>query len=144
MERAAAAFVGTHDFAGFRASACQAASTERTIEAVTITGAASPLGPAHDPGRLDPLAPSEGAGPDLVDVDVRGRAFLYNMVRIMVGTLVEVGLRRRTPESIAELLAQPDRRQAGPTAPPRASHLVEVRWPPPNGLGAGDGAATAE
>ena len=71
-------------------------------------------------------------------------AFLYNMVRIMVGTLVEVGLRRRTPESIAELLAQPDRRRAGPTAPPEGLTLVEVRWPPPNGLGAGDGAATAE
>lgn len=137
MREAAQAFVGTHDFGSFRAAACQASSTERTMEAVTIAGRSAPVGPLGDPGRLDPVvASSDAQGPDLVEIDVRGTAFLYNMVRIMVGTLVEVGLSRREPGTIAELLAEPDRRRAGPTAPAQGLTLVEVRWP-------GGGALTA-
>lgn len=128
MQRAAAGFVGTHDFAGFRAAACQAATTERTIEEVTVRGLRDPVGPLDDPGRLDP-EPSPSDDPDVIEIDVWGTAFLYNMVRIMVGTLVEVGRGRREPESIAELLARPDRRRSGATAPAQGLTLVQVRWP---------------
>ena len=132
MQAAARAFAGTHDFGSFRASHCQAQTTERTIEAVTVRWGAEAFGPPHDLGRLDPHACDGGspeAGPDWIDVDVRGQAFLYNMVRIMVGTLVDVGLGRRAVGLIAELLARPDRSKAGPTAPACGLTLIEVRWP---------------
>ena len=78
---------------------------------------------AADPACLDddPAA--------LVEVEVRGEAFLQNMVRIMVGTLVEVGLGRRAPAWVATLLARPDRQRSGATAPPEGLTLVEVLWP---------------
>lgn len=137
IKQAAGAFVGTHDFGSFRASACQAKSTERTIESVEISFGASATGPMGDRGRLDAEVhagerkpgPVSAWGPDWVEVHVWGKAFLMNMVRIMVGTLVEVGRGRRPPTSVAELLASPDRTKAGETAPPRGLVLVEVRWP---------------
>ena len=124
--------MGTHDFGSFRGSGCQAKTTERTIDDVTVRWGADPQGPAGDPGRLDPAAHDGGTpghGPDALEIDVHGRAFLFNMVRIMVGTLVEVGLGRRGEGSIAELLARPDRRRAGTTAPACGLTLMEVRWP---------------
>lgn len=131
MQHAARAFVGTHDFGSFRASHCQARTSERTIDDVTLRWGAGAPGPSTDPGRLDPAAHDGGAGsgPDWIDVHVHGRAFLYNMVRIMVGTLVEVGQGRRSPDGIASLLARPDRTRAGPTAPACGLTLVEVIWP---------------
>ncbi|MCH9681184.1 MAG: tRNA pseudouridine synthase A [Deltaproteobacteria bacterium] len=135
MQDAAVRFGGTHDFGSFRASHCQAHTTTRTIDTVTLRWGARSMGPPRDEGRLDPL-PIDGAvpgrGPDWIEVHVRGRAFLYNMVRIMVGTLVDVGLGRRAPDDITSLLATPDRRNAGPTAPAAGLTLVEVRWPRPS------------
>ena len=58
-----------------------------------------------------------------------GQAFLQNMVRIMVGTLVDVGIGRRPPRDVSALLEHPDRSRAGMTAPARGLTLVEVRWP---------------
>lgn len=137
MREAGQAFVGTHDFAGFRASACQSPTTERTIETVEVTFGAAALGPMSDPGRLDPQVqrgekapgPPSAWGPDWIEVHIWGLAFLQNMVRIMVGTLVDVGLGRSSPADVAGLLAQPDRSRAGATAPARGLTLVEVRWP---------------
>lgn len=124
MQAAAAAFVGEHDFAGFRASTCQAQTTVRRMLAVEVVAAA-----AEEPAGLSSVADS--SAPALVTVTVRGEAFLQNMVRIMVGTLVEVGLGRWEPERIAEVLARPDRSRAGRTAPPEGLTLVEVHWPDP-------------
>jgi tRNA pseudouridine38-40 synthase len=132
MQRAARAFAGTHDFGSFRGSGCQAKTTVRTIDDVSVRWAADPNGPWGDSGRLDPESHDGGTpghGPDVVEIDVHGRAFLFNMVRIMVGTLVEVGLRRRPETSVAELLARPDRTKAGTTAPACGLVLMEVRWP---------------
>lgn len=126
MRDAAARFCGTHDFAGFRAAACQSATTVRTVHRVEVEAGGTPVGPAEDPGRLDPL-PS--AGPTSLDVHVHGEAFLMNMVRIMVGTLVEVGRGRWSPDVVDDLLARPDRRRSGMTAPARGLTLMEVRWP---------------
>ena len=64
-------------------------------------------------------------------ITVRGEAFLQNMVRIMVGTLVEIGLGRRPAGDVAALLAAPDRARSGVTAPPQGLTLVEVHWPEP-------------
>jgi tRNA pseudouridine38-40 synthase len=136
MQEAAARFVGTHDFSSFRASTCQAKTTERTVRAVEISWGPSAVGPMSDPGRLDPRirsgepepGPASAWGPDWIEVHVWGTAFLQFMVRIMVGTLVEVGLQRQPPAWVSALLAAGDRRLAGPTAPARGLTLVEVLW----------------
>ena len=123
MQAAALHFVGEHDFAGFRASGCQAQTTVRRMQAVTVRGLPVSDELADDPSCLD----HDPAG--LVEIEVRGEAFLQNMVRIMVGTLVEVGLGRRTPAWVAGRLAAPDRQRSGATAPPEGLTLVEVLWP---------------
>ena len=66
--------------------------------------------------------------PHVIEVDVRGNAFLRHMVRIMVGTLSEVGTGKRKVGQVAEILASRDRTQAGITAPPQGLELVEVRY----------------
>ena len=128
MRAAAAAFVGTHDYAAFRTAQCQARTSTRTVTRVHVTGVAGPLGPPEDAGRFD--AGSEDQA--LVTVDVEGHAFLHNMVRIMAGTLVEVGLGRREPDVIEALLRRGERQEAGPTAPACGLTLLEVRWPRPS------------
>lgn len=126
MQAAADLFVGEHDFAGFRAVACQARTTIRRILSVDVV--ASPAGDELPP---DPTTLPPGPGPEVVTITVRGEAFLQNMVRIMVGTLVDVGVGRRDPSAIRDLLARPDRQRSGATAPPEGLTLVEVLWPDP-------------
>jgi tRNA pseudouridine38-40 synthase len=101
MQAAARHFVGEHDFAGFRASGCQAQTTVRRMLEVTVRG-----GPVVDEIADDPGCLARTTRREIVEVEVRGEAFLQNMVRIMVGTLVEVGLGRRPPAWVAELLAR--------------------------------------
>jgi len=108
MQGAAAALVGEHDFAAFRAAGCTARTTVRRIDQIDV---------AELPGE-----------PAIVAVDVRGNAFLRNMVRIVVGTLVEVGQGRRPLGQVAEILAARDRTKAGITAPARGLELVSVRY----------------
>jgi tRNA pseudouridine38-40 synthase len=105
MQAGAEHLLGEHDFAAFRAAGCTARTTRRRIDDIAI----EPDG-------------------ELVVVDVRGNAFLRNMVRIVVGTLVEVGLGRRDPAQVAEILASLDRTKAGITAPAHGLELVEVRY----------------
>jgi tRNA pseudouridine38-40 synthase len=106
MQSAATALVGQHDFAAFRAAGCSAKSTLRRVDSIAVTRSA----------------------PELIEVDVRGNAFLRNMVRIVVGTLVEVGTGVRPVSQVAEILASKDRTQAGITAPPQGLELIEVRY----------------
>ena len=105
MRAAAALLVGEHDFAAFRASGCSAKTTVRRVESIDIT----------DDGEL-------------VHVDVRGNAFLRNMVRILVGTLAEVGSGARSMAQVVEILAGRDRTKAGITAPAQGLELVSVRY----------------
>jgi tRNA pseudouridine38-40 synthase len=106
MMHAARALVGEHDFSAFRAAGCSAKTTVRRIDSIAVT--------RPDPERLE--------------VDIRGNAFLRQMVRIIVGTLVEVGSGRRPIGQVAEILAGRDRTKAGITAPPQGLELVEVRY----------------
>ena len=106
MRAAAAQLVGTRDFAALRASGGSARTSVRTLERVTIAG--------------------KSGGE--VALEFEGSGFLRHMVRNAVGTLVEVGRGRRTPESLAALLAAGDRRGAGPTAPARGLVLLAVRY----------------
>jgi tRNA pseudouridine38-40 synthase len=114
MREAAAALIGEHDFAAFRAAGCTAKHTVRRIDQVEVS-------------ELPDELPGEGQAP-VIAIDVRGNAFLRNMVRIVVGTLVEVGRGRRSPGQVAEILASRDRTRAGITAPARGLELVSVRY----------------
>lgn len=102
MRRGAALFVGEHDFAAFRTSGCAAKTTIRRIDAVEIVVAG-----------------------DLVYIDVIGSGFLRNMVRIMAGTLVEIGKGRMPPEHVRRCLTESGVK-AGPTAPSHGLCLMEV------------------
>ena len=78
------------------------------------------------PGTAGHLAP--GAPERELHIVVRGSGFLYNMVRIITGTLIEVGRGHRPPQYIDELLAHPDRQNAGPTAPPNGLCLEWIKY----------------
>lgn len=103
MTQAAEDFVGRHDFAAFRGAGCDARTTEREIFAVDLV--------------------RDG---ELTHIDVRGEGFLRHMVRVMVGTLVEIGLGRRPVDDVARLLREGCRSAAGRTAPPHGLCLMEV------------------
>lgn len=124
MQRAARAFVGEHDFASFRAAGCQAQSTMRRIDRVDVTQVETWCGIEGDAGAAPKVE-----GPGALRVDVHGSSFLMHMVRIMVGSLVEVGLGRKDERFISQLLQEPDRSKAGPTAPALGLTLEEVKWP---------------
>ena len=104
MREAAQKLVGTHDFASFARPGHGRENTIRTV----LSCAVSARGP-------------------LVVVGVEGTGFLWNMVRIMVGTLGEVGMGRHEPDVIPRMLAARDRRAAGPTAPPHGLYLQWIR-----------------
>jgi tRNA pseudouridine38-40 synthase len=105
MREAATAFIGEHDFRAFRASDCDRKSTVRLIRAFEVD--------------------RHGA---LITCEVDGTAFLKNMVRIMVGTLVAAGQGELDAEGIRRLLAAGDRTQSGMTAPAHGLTLVRVHY----------------
>jgi len=120
MREAATALIGEHDFAAFRAAGCTAKRTVRRIDQIEVS---------RLPGDVPDDRPGDLPGASwAVAVDVRGNAFLRNMVRILVGTLVEVAQGRRSPAQVAEILASKDRTRAGITAPARGLELVSVRY----------------
>lgn len=104
MQRAADLLVGTHDFRCFMASGGnEQKTTVRTIYDCTVK--------------------KEG---DHLTISVSGNGFLYNMVRIITGTLVEVGCGKRDPSSMGKAIASLNRQSAGHTAPPQGLYLEEV------------------
>ena len=105
MEAAAEHLLGTHDFMSFCANKRMKKSTIRTITGISI----------------------ERLGGEL-RFTVSGDGFLYNMVRILVGTLLEVGTGKRDPHSIPTLLEARDRSQAGYLVPPQGLRLEQVRY----------------
>jgi tRNA pseudouridine38-40 synthase len=105
MRAAAAALVGTHDFSAFCANRHLKKSAVRTLSALTIE-------------RLG----------DEVRLTLTGDGFLYNMARILTGTLLEVGKGALDPKDIPIILASLDRAKAGPAAPAQGLILYEVRY----------------
>jgi len=106
MNEAAAFFKGTHDFAAFCASEASVKTTVRTIMAADVRRL------PHDDR--------------LIELSVTGDGFLYNMVRIIAGTLVEVGFGKLSPQDIPDIINSLDRRRAGRTAPAHGLYLAEV------------------
>ncbi len=103
MDRAAAAFVGRHDFAAVRSVGTQTKTTVRTVR----------------------WCRAERSG-DMITVTVCADGFLYNMVRAIVGTLVYASDGKLSPEDIPALLEKGDRRLTGPTMPPQGLYMHRV------------------
>ena len=105
MQLAASCLTGKHDFKAFQASGGSVESTERTIFSLSVE-------------RND----------NIVVLRFQGDGFLYKMVRNITGTLVEVGLHKRSPQEVYEILKSKDRRKAGMTAPSRGLCLEKVLY----------------
>ena len=105
MKKAIKHFEGEHDFKGFKASGTSSKNSVRKIFKTNIE--------VHD---------------DRIFIELTGSGFLYNMVRIMSGTLVDVGLGKINPDSIPEIIKSGDRTRAGKTLPPQGLYLLRVEY----------------
>ena len=105
MQKAAETLIGTHDFKAFTSAKRGKKSTVRTIESITI----------------DKIG-------DEIRMTYRGDGFLYHMVRILSGTLIEVGRGERSVESVSEALSSLERENAGFLAPAKGLTLIEVLY----------------
>jgi len=105
MQKAAVYLEGEHDFKSFCSVHAQVESTVRTIYSCTVD-------------KED----------DIIRIRVTGNGFLYNMVRIIAGTLIEVGAGKTTPEEILEMLEKTDRTVAGPTAPAHGLTMLRIEY----------------
>ena len=110
MGQGGALLIGRQDFASFESAGSERGTTVRTITEAHVTS-------------------READGGDRIDIAVTGDGFLYNMVRAIAGTLVEVGRGARSPESVADVIAARDRGVAGPTAPASGLILQSVEYP---------------
>jgi len=118
MRRQARTLLGRHDFAAFCASGSGAKDTTRTIKRISIRKLSSGQGPL-----------TYGLnGISLLVVDIEADGFLYNMVRNIMGTLIEIG-RGRFPEgSLRKILLSRNRKLAGPNVPPHGLYLLKVTY----------------
>ena len=105
MKEAAQYFIGEHDFKGFKASGTSSKSSVRTIYKAEVS-------------RQN----------ERIIIELTGNGFLYNMVRIISGTLIEVGIGKILPEEIPEIIKSGDRERAGKTLPPQGLYLVKVEY----------------
>jgi tRNA pseudouridine38-40 synthase len=106
MRKALALVAGEHDFSSFRGQGCTAKTTVRTIYRAELRGEI----------------------PALFSISIAGSGFLRHMVRNLVGTVVDAGRGKYSPERVSEILTLRDRSQAGPTAPARGLFLWSVRY----------------
>lgn len=105
MEKASHHFVGTYDFAAFMSSGGTFDTTVKTVNSLKLK---------NEDGKIS--------------IDVNGNGFLYNMVRIMVGTLVYVGTGRLNEDFVETIIKLRDRKNAGMTAPAHGLSLIEVNY----------------
>lgn len=106
MQEAANYIVGEHDFKSFCSAGAQVKSTIRTVYSLDVTKDQD----------------------DIVRIRITGNGFLYNMVRIIVGTLTRVGFGNGKPEEVKDIMKACDRSKAGPTAPARGLSLIEIQY----------------
>lgn len=106
MREGGSYLIGEHDFKSFCGAGAQVKTTVRTIKEVSVS-----------------------KKEDLITIKIRGNGFLYNMVRIIAGSLMEIGGGMYPPEHMKEMLEARDRQAAGPTAPAKGLTLAEIRYP---------------
>lgn len=104
MRAASKYFLGEHDFSGFMSEGSDVGTTVRCVFSLSVTKGED----------------------DLIDIRIRANGFLYNMVRIIVGTLCEVAFGRISPDDMGDIIASCDRTRAGMTAPPEGLYLNKV------------------
>ena len=116
MKKGAEYIVGEHDFKCFEASGSVVKSTVRTVYSIDI--------------KVEEIEGVKGGAfaPVKVEISVTGNGFLYNMVRIIAGTLVYVGMGKLTPEDVKNIILSKDRTKAGKTLPPEGLTLVSVEY----------------
>jgi tRNA pseudouridine38-40 synthase len=117
LSREASAILGTHDFRAFRSAHDARTETVRTLT------------------RAEPLAAPPGEDPRLLRIVFEGNAFMYNMVRILVGTLIDVARGNTEEGAIVRALASGDRRHAGMTAPAVGLTLEHIELDLPDAMG---------
>ena len=105
MKAATSYLIGQHDFASFCGAKAQVKTTIRTVTGIDVW--------------------RDG---DIVTIRVTGTGFLYNMVRILAGTLLEAGLGHIAPDRMTDILSKQDRQAAGPTLPAQGLFLVKVDY----------------
>ncbi len=105
MKEAAGYFTGIHDFKGFMASGSSVEDTVRRIDRLEVS-----------------------LNKNLISIEVEGNGFLYNMVRIIAGTLLECGEKRKNPDEIPGIISSCERRSAGRTLPGYGLYLVKVKY----------------
>ena len=105
MQKAISYFEGEHDFAAFKASGTSSKSSVRTIYYAEVR--------------------KEG---DRIYIELTGNGFLYNMVRIIAGTILEVGMKKIKPEEILDIIESRERQRAGKTLPPYGLCLMKVEY----------------
>ncbi|MGE5553234.1 MAG: tRNA pseudouridine(38-40) synthase TruA [Betaproteobacteria bacterium] len=137
MREGGAALIGCHDFRSFQAAGSAVKTTVRTV--TRLEWRAYPLGvgdlivpavaaPTETPSQGEAAASTVSETAQLLVLTVEADGFLYNMVRIIVGLLVDVGLGRRPPEDVTRVREAGDRRAAALTAPPHGLCLVSVKY----------------
>ena len=153
MRRAADCLTGTHDFKSFCSVYSQALTTVRTITGISVTeelltDPAGIRGCFYGSRGEDRAAAEKNRRsflmPRIISIRVSGTGFLYNMVRIIAGTLMEAGRGAVRPEDMPSILAACDRRAAGPTAPARGLTLVSYRIFPEESSRARSGSVPAD
>lgn len=105
MLKAADFLIGTHDFQSFTTLKSKKKSTIKTIYSINVV-----------------------KNGDLIEIEIKGNSFLWNMVRIICGTLIEVGKGNLKPEDVERILNQKKRQEAGPNAPAHALFLKDVEY----------------
>lgn len=138
MRQAAELIRGRRDFASFQAAGSDRKTTVREVRALEIIEQPPPetawladtVGPnSHDPQGRAGRSASGPATIRNVAIEIEADGFLYNMVRNIVGSLVEVGRGKRSPHWVADVISARDRKQAGPTAPPHGLFMMWVQYP---------------
>lgn len=109
MKEAAKHFCGTHDFSAFMAAGGSQKTTVRTVRELTMSRSAD--------------------WDEQIEIEIEADAYLYNMVRIIAGTLMEVGVGKIRPQDIPIIIESRDRAKAGMTAPPEGLFLKKVFYP---------------
>ena len=117
MQEACGAFLGQHDFAGFCSAGAQVQTTVRTIYSLEV------IEKKLDIGGIENTSEENDR---IITIRVRGNGFLYNMVRIIAGTLLEIGKGSILVEEMPDIIASCDRSRAGNTAPACGLKLVKI------------------
>ena len=105
MRRASSYLIGENDFSSFRSSSCQSKTPYRNIHSIEVK--------------------KKG---DLISIEITANAFLLNMVRIIIGTLLEVGTKKIVPKKVKHILEAKDRRLAGKTSSPKGLYFVGTKY----------------